>query len=201
MADIVTSSIAGEEYTHRTLWRCVAKQLEVARANPQGSWYFHLTAMLMGYLVFEAYLNYLGAKVAADTWATEREFFSKLPYRGSEGKLKKILELHGMSYPDKNVRPFASVVFLASLRDEIVHAKLHRDEFTRQHSVHAPAPRMKYWLEDKVNESQAERTLADVDSYLEALHASVVEQVGKGVLTPFALKGSTILASGSTYAS
>lgn len=196
--DTVITTYSGEEYTHRVIWRCVEKQLYVARSIPVGSWYYHLTAMVLGYFVFEAYLNYLGETLDKDTWANEREFFSKEPYRGTEGKLKKVLELYGLSYPNKNKRPFASVVLLGALRDEVVHATPHRTGFTVSHSVRAESPRAKRWLENQVNKTRAERTIADLDEFLEEIHALLVAKAEKNVLTPFALKGSTVIGVGST---
>ena len=201
MTDIVTSTYNGEEYTHRVLWRTVQKQLEVARSSPVGSKYFHLTAMVLGYFVFEAYINYLGEALDKGTWANEREFFSKEPYRGTEGKLKRILELFDLPYPNKNKRPFASVVQLGALRDEVVHAKPFRTEFTITHSVRSERPWAKGWLENEVNETQAERTIADLDKFLEEIHALLVAKTENNELTLFALKGSTALGIGSTTAS
>lgn len=198
MTDTVTTTFSGEEYTHRVLWRCVQKQLEVTRSSPVGSWYYHLTAMVLGYFVFEAYMNYLGETLDKNTWINEREFFSKEPYRGTEGKLKKILELYGLPYPNKNMRPFASVVLLGALRDKVVHAAPYKTEFTVSHSVLADSPTARRWLENQVNETQAERTIADIDSYIEEVHASLVAKTDKNILTPFALKGSTVLGIGST---
>src|SRR3989304_5220155 len=99
MTGIASTRYSGGEYTHRFLWRCVQKQLEAARSGPEGSRYFHLSAMVPGYFVFEAYINYLGETLDKDTWQKEGAFFSKEPYRGTEGKLKKLLELYDLPYP------------------------------------------------------------------------------------------------------
>ena len=50
--------------------------------------YFHISAMLLAYLTYEAYINFLGDRFASETWRDEKEFFSKKPYQGLEGKLK-----------------------------------------------------------------------------------------------------------------
>ena len=165
MTGIASTRYSGGEYTHRFLWRCVQKQLEAARSGPEGSRYFHLSAMVPGYFVFEAYINYLGETLDKDTWQKEREFFSKEPYRGTEGKLKKLLELYDLPYPKKSERPFASVIQIGALRDKIVHSKPYKKEFTVLHSVQAPSPEAKRWLEDEVNETQAERAIADLDQF------------------------------------
>ncbi len=52
--------------------------------------YFDLSAMLMAYLTYEAYLNFLGTRVTPSDWENEREFFRKAPYKGTEGKLKRM---------------------------------------------------------------------------------------------------------------
>lgn len=61
----------GENITHRVLWQCCLRQLEIARKTERGRKYFDLTAMLMAYFAYEAYLNFVGSRVAPADWANK----------------------------------------------------------------------------------------------------------------------------------
>ena len=46
-----------------------------------------MSSMLLAYLTYEAYINFLGDRFASDVWKNEKAFFAKKPYYGLEGKL------------------------------------------------------------------------------------------------------------------
>ena len=168
--DIITTKIDHTTYTHRVLWTGVQHQLEQANSEEKGSWHFWLSAMIMGYMVYEAYLNYVGDELAPEIWQKEREHFSSPPHKGSEGKLRFLLERYNMPFPDKNKRPFASVYALKDIRDEIVHAKPYKTKYTTTHPADSFPPMSKEWLENKVNKAQATRLLNDLEQFLEETH-------------------------------
>ena len=66
---------------HRLLWECCLRQSEVAeiaRKDKSGPLYFELSAMLMAYFTYEAYLNFLGERVAPEAWKDERTYFTEV---------------------------------------------------------------------------------------------------------------------------
>ena len=196
----VRTSASGENYTHRILWVCAQKQLEVAKAEPPGNWYFRLTAMLMAYFTYEAYLNFLGDRIDKDTWAKEKVFFSKHPYRGTEGKLLKLQEVLGMPPAQSGSRPYATISELASLRNTVAHGKPEQFTIGVQHSSNRQPSNMKPWLRDRVTRPNAERAFIDVEQFVNAMHAQAVEKVGSSVVQPHALRGSLAFSLGTTTA-
>lgn len=126
MPNDAVTSIEGEHFLHRTLWEVVLRQMEHASNNPAGAFYDHLVAMVFALHTLEAYLNYCGEKLAPDIWANEREYFRREPYRGFDGKVRKVLQLAGLTEPPRNTRPYSSVWLLKNLRDLIAHAKTER---------------------------------------------------------------------------
>lgn len=198
MPNLVVTHMQHQTHTHRVLWECVRRQIEKAQETQEGSWYFWLSAMVIGYMVFEAYLNYVGEEVAPDVWQKERTFFSRSPYKGTEGKLKFLLERYGIAQLEKSARPYASVIALKTIRDEIAHAKPHRVEQSVTHPQDVMPPFTKEWLEDQVNEKEAMQLLNDLDIFLEDIHAGFIKSEDGHLLWPHALKGALGGGSSST---
>jgi len=115
--------IEGERFLQKDLWRVVERQLEHATLVPTGAFYDDLVAMVFALHALEAYLNFVGERIAPDIWKDEREYFRKTPYRGFDGKVRKVLELSGLAEPSRDVRPYSTVWLLKDLRDLIAHAK------------------------------------------------------------------------------
>jgi hypothetical protein len=122
------TSIEGEVFLHKELWRVVNRQIERAETNPVGAFYDDLVAMVFAFHTLEAYLNCAGERIAPEFWKDERVHFRST---GFAGKLRKILELCNVPEPDKNTRPYSTVWQLKILRDRIAHARPERfsDDF------------------------------------------------------------------------
>jgi hypothetical protein len=93
--------------------------------------------MVFAFHTVEAYLNYVGGKLAPEIWPNERKCFSKVPYCGFEGKLRKVMELVGLEWEvEAAKRPLQTILELKNLRDKIAHGKseklvgevLHRND-------------------------------------------------------------------------
>ncbi len=172
------TEIEGESLTHRILWQCCILQMEIARNQPKGAMYFHLTAMLTAYLTYEAYLNYVGERVAPSEWANEKEFFNKDPYKGIEGKLKKIAEVCGITNINKGVRPYQTITTLGDLRDCVVHGKPDKFKVKSEHprdieqSLHGHDQ-----LTQLVSPEKSERAIHDIEEFVEFLHQQARKHV------------------------
>ena len=195
---LLETTMQGEAFTHRILWSACQRQLAVARAETRGSWYFHLTAMLMCFMAFEAYVNFLGTKLAPDLWVDERTNFRTGKYSGTSGKLLKLCEMQGVQFPDKGVRPYQSVATLKRLRDLIAHGKPDEVELTVTHPEGEEPPGITYTLHSFVSEEQAEQTISDVSGLMESLHAQFVARAGSDMIFSRALEGALAMSTGST---
>jgi hypothetical protein len=108
--------ITGQGFSHQYLWNCATTLLTQPETKSPKDMHFEMAGMVMAYFTFEAYLNFVGSSVEPAAWKDERNFFSKRPYRGTEGKLKFLCEKYQIKLnPDK--RPCLTVREAGRLRD------------------------------------------------------------------------------------
>ena len=152
--------------------------------------------MLMGFMTYEAYVNFLGVKLQPELWENERTTFRTAPYKGTNGKLLKLCELHNIPFPDKDRRPFQSVTTLNSLRDLVAHGKPEEFELKVRHAQGSNPALIKSSLDNFVSGEKAERAIADLKELIESLHAAFVAEEGIDLLLPLALDGSLAMSIG-----
>jgi hypothetical protein len=114
------TTVDGERFIHNILWIVVQRQIEHAKEKPQGAYYDCLAAMVFASHALEAYLNFVGERLAPVFWKDEREYFRRT---GFAGKVRKILELCGIPEPDKDNRPYCTIWQLKKLRDSMLTRK------------------------------------------------------------------------------
>jgi hypothetical protein len=120
-------------------------------------------------LTYEAYLNFAGIRLDPDAWRNEREFFSKDPYRGTEGKLKRIEEKLRIEI-DKGQRPYQSIKALERLRNYLVHGKPDIYAFVTDLKDGEEPDMFPLQIYDLVTRERAERALEDTEEFIEYLH-------------------------------
>jgi hypothetical protein len=176
---MTTEEHYGIQYTHRLLWQVVEDQAEIARTRERDWFGPSLVAMVFAFHTIEAYTNFAGEVVAPDIWAKERDYFRNQPYRGWDGKMRKLLELVAIEWrPD--TRPFSTVVRLKTLRDAIAHGKAERF-FQATHPL--PVDDGMPWLPTSTIRGLVtprpvlEETLADVRALLDEIHIRVAPLV------------------------
>jgi hypothetical protein len=104
--------------------------LQNAERNEKGAFYDYLPAMVFSALTFEAYLNFVGEKLAPSFWKKERDHFRKT---GLPGRTRKVLELCGMPEPDMTIEPYSTIWELKKLRDVISHGESVSLSIMREH--------------------------------------------------------------------
>jgi hypothetical protein len=138
---MLKTTFDGEEIVHRLLWTIVKEQAEETEKRAEGWFYPGIVARVFAYHTIEAYLNYVGERIAPEIWEDEWNYFRKDPYRGAVGKLRKVMDLVGMSWtPDD--RPLKTVLALKEVRDLIAHGKPEklRGEVIHPLDTQAPYP-------------------------------------------------------------
>ena len=121
--------IRGEVFVHKYLWHVVTRIVDNNEESGTASFYDDLVVMVFAFHALEAYINYAGEILSPELWKTERDYFSKNPYKGFDGKIRKLFELCKINEPSRLERPYSSVWKLKSLRDSIAHAKLEKKTY------------------------------------------------------------------------
>lgn len=117
---VTKKNVEEEIYTHEYLWRTSTYLL--ARAGEQGADYRQfIPALLMTFLAYEAFINFLGHVLAPDLWADERNQFKG---KGLEGKLEAIVKRLPSFKWEKGAMPYQAVRALEEYRDMVSHGKV-----------------------------------------------------------------------------
>jgi hypothetical protein len=156
--------------------------------------------MLMAYFAYEAYLNLVGPRIDKEAWKNERDFFSKPPYRGTQGKLDRICEKIRIDI-DRGRRPYQTIRELGRLRDSLAHGKLEAYAFEVEvEKGKEPDMFRDIQIYKMVTREKADRALKDTEEFIEYLHARIMEKCKDD---DFLYKGKALgfplaLASGGT---
>ena len=188
---------SGEEYVHRDVWRVVKRQIAYAEANPKGALLDDLVALVFASHALEGYVNFLGAKVAPDLWAKERDQFKQ---EGLDRKLAALHERCGLAPLEKGRRPYSTVRELKRLRDCIAHPKTIVSPSRQTEYVEGKEPPLfePGYLERVVSRERAVRAMEDVKAIADRLHEAAMARFPDKGLTPGALEGIMSLRSTSS---
>ena len=168
------TTFEGEHLIYQQLWVVVQRQADHAAVKRTGVFWDHLVGMVFAFHTLEAYLNFVGEKLAPDIWNREREFFSKKPYQGFDGKLRMVLELISMPEPDWGRRPHSVVRTLKKLRDYIAHGKTEKFSYAIKHArddVAMPRPTK---LARMVSPTQYSSAIQDVEQFVRQIHKAAL---------------------------
>lgn len=192
----------GEALPHRFLWEIVEEQAKLASDREREWSKPALVAMVFAFHTVEAYLNFVGERLAPEVWRDERNYFRREPYRGWDGKLRKVMELVGMPCPDLVKRPLKTILELRELRDLIAHPK--PEKLTREivHDDGTEAPSLVSTLRSKFTpKDRLTRAVHDVEQFLNRVHALAAPKVNDSWFGSEALRGPHQYSSGTTTVS
>lgn len=115
-----------EIFTHEHLWRSGEVLLRAAEKKEEGSYYYLLSALLMSFLAYEAFINFCGYALFPQLWKDEKTNFKG---KGIEAKLETITgELKTFMW-EKGSRPYQTIKNLESFRDLVAHGKVQASEY------------------------------------------------------------------------
>jgi hypothetical protein len=189
----------GQTFPHRLLWEIVEEQARFAGAREREWSKPALVAMVFAFHTVEAYLNFAGDHLAPEIWQDERNYFRKEPYRGWDGKLRKVMELVGMPWPEPIERPLKTILELRELRDLIAHPKPEKLTSEILHVEGTEAPflvstlRSKFTPKDKLT-----RAVHDVEQFLNHIHGLAAPKVDDIWFGSEALRGPDEHSWGTT---
>lgn len=174
---MLKTTYEGEELIHRHLWDIVEAEANLALERETGWFNPSLVAMVFAFHTVEAYLNFVGERLAPQIWQDERSYFRKEPYRGWEGKLRKVLELVGLHWSPEE-RPLKTVLGLRDLRDTIAHGKSEKLKGEILHSQNTESPFPISRLTSLIiPKEKLTRILPDVEQFLNQIHTRAVQSV------------------------
>jgi hypothetical protein len=178
----------------------VTEQAKVAAERPEESFGPSVVAQVFAYHTVEAYLNYVGERIAPEIWKDERNYFRNEPWRGAEGKLKRVLSLVGILWEPES-RHLKSILELKEIRDLIAHGKAQKLQAAIVHSIETeplqPTSRLRGFVTDKI---KLALLIADVVEFLDDIqkHAKPMLKVDDVWFGDEALKGPPWHMSGVT---
>lgn len=183
------TTIEGELYIHKELWRIAERQVKRASRKHRYAFYDDLTALVFIFLSFEGYLNYIGEKLAPELWKEERK---KL--RTVDDKAKKIFDLCSVPEPNKEDKPYKSVWLLRDLRDRIVHSKPSKETFSGfyEHSSETDLSLPSLYispLEDLITHSKVLEAKSDIKKVVCFIHQAAKESFKNLYFEPDPLGG------------
>ena len=164
------TTLRGERYIHRILWATVAKMLKNADREEPGWGHDTLAAMVFAAQAFEAYLNYVGSRLDPALWKNEQNYFQKEPYRGFNGKVRKVFEMVGLHEPSRDIKPYSTIVALKDLRDFIAHGQVLPID---QKVLHGPDDRvgmLPWFFDERVSREKSVDAVKDVEAVAQLIH-------------------------------
>jgi len=127
----MTKSVSVEEeiYTHEFLWRSSSLLLEKAKAEEEAAYKLLIPSLLVGFLAFEAFINFCGFVLLPKIWEEEKKHFKG---KGIEGKLEVIVkELPTFSW-QKGQHPYQAIKKLEGFRDMVAHGKVKATKYVAE---------------------------------------------------------------------
>lgn len=159
-----------ETYNHRIVWSAAQRNLQFVTPPNKDAKFFALASMLLSILAFEGYLNWLGSRIAPETWKDERRFFSRGGFRGTLGKYRFLVRRLKLPAPDPSQGAFQTAKHLLKLRDAIVHPKPEAGKKRVKFKEGRFPPRYQSKLEKEVSPDAATRARDHLEKLAEELH-------------------------------
>jgi hypothetical protein len=164
-----------EIYTHEYLWRMASAVFTEAKVKEKQADYFTLTALLMYYSAFEAFINFCGYILLPEVWADERNYF-KGKDSGTDAKIAKLQEKLPDFVWQKGKRPYHTIHNLKTLRDSMVHGKVQASSYETVFRGDGMHIKWKLSWNTFVSTQKAESAIQDIKAFCETLRESMRKQ-------------------------
>ncbi|MBE3099862.1 MAG: hypothetical protein IMZ44_22320 [Planctomycetes bacterium] len=186
-------SVKEEIYTHEYLWRSSSLLLEKAKAEDEAAYKLLIPSLLMGFLAFEAFVNFCGFVLLPEKWKEEKKNFKG---EGIEGKLKAIKkELPGFSW-QKGRRPYQTIKNLERFRDIIAHGMVMATGYVAEQQEDGSHFRFKHPWDCYMSVRAIEAARADIKSFCQSLLVEMRKVSGHQHLIFEAFEGGLANAEG-----
>jgi hypothetical protein len=186
-------SVKEEIYTHEYLWRSSSLLLEKAKVEDEAAYKLLIPSLLMGFLAFEAFVNFCGFVLLPEKWKEEKKNFKG---EGIEGKLKAIKkELPDFSW-QKGRRPYQTIKKMERFRDIVAHGMVMATGYVAEQQEHGRHFRFTHDWDIYMSVEAVEEARADIKSFCQCLVVEMRKVSDHLHLIPDAFEGSLANAKG-----
>ena len=188
--------VSEEVYTHEFLWRA-AETLHKHASLDRRDFYYRLSALMMAYLAFEAFINFIGEIICPGLWTNEKDAF-----RGKgdaiEAKIDAIVrELPGYEWR-KGESPYQDVKRLKRFRDVIAHGKVIRSEYVAFPNDKEINFRWTHEWDEFIELEQVARSMRSVKTFSQSLLIEARKHSDEPHLVFDAFEGALASAEGTS---
>jgi len=188
-------SVKEEIYTHEFLWRSSSLLLEKAKAEEEAAYKLLIPSLLVGFLAFEAFVNFCGFVLRPEIWEEEKERFKG---KGIEGKLEVIMgKLPTFSW-QKGQHPYQAIKKLEGFRDMVVHGKVKATEYVAEAQEGGRHFRFTHDWDIYMSVEKVEGLRADIKAFCQSLLVEMRKVSDHLHLICDAFEGSLADAEGSS---
>lgn len=183
-----------EIYAHEYLWRSSTFLLEKAKAEKE-TFHLLLPSLLMGFLAFEAFVNFCGVVLRPELWKEEKKNFK---WKGIEGKLEAIAEKAPTFSWQKGQGPYQKIKRLEAFRDIVAHAKVVANQYDAEQKEGGRHFQYNHPWDEYLSVSAVEEARVDIKSFCESLRVEMCKVSDHPHLLYDAFEGVLAHANGSS---
>ena len=154
-----------EIYAHEYLWRSSTFLLEKAKAEKE-TFHLLLPSLLMGFLAFEAFVNFCGFVLRPELWKEEKKHFKG---KGIEEKLEELLEKLPTFSWQKGRCPYQTIKGLEAFRDSVAHGKVVGEKYVAEQQEGGRHFRYNHPWDEYMSVSAVEKARAAIKSFCQSL--------------------------------
>ena len=206
--------VESQYFPHKFLWKVCNMMFEEGNKNniKDEKEKFYMTSLLMAFLSYEGYINYLGENIAPEIWEDEQNFFTRQNnYPGIKGKLKFLLEKIGEEMPDEEEVQYSTILKLKKFRDTLSHIKPYKCEISANDDIDEKLfyfqTNLQQYIEQFCTKDNTECVIINVENFIECLHKKAKNYINSkngchikvnGWFHGYALKGFNSINVGRT---
>jgi hypothetical protein len=169
---MLRTTVRGETCLYQMLWRVVQRQIGHAAERPKEPFDDHrLVIMVFAFHTLEAYLNFVGERLAPELWDNER---TEKSIRSFPGKMRKVLEICNIADPDRNGRPYSTVWKLKNLRDMVSHGKIEKFREIVDYTADGTLQRYETPLDQILTPENARVAHDDILEFIGIIHSAAL---------------------------
>ncbi len=178
-----------EIYTHEYLWRSSSTLLN--QNDPDLSYHHLLPALLLSFMAFEAFINFLGIVLLPNLWKDEKTNFKG---KGIEGKINEIVSMLPQFTWKKGQYPYQRIKQLEAFRGLVAHGNVNSHEYMAAREDDGTHFQFQHAWDSYLTKSSITKSREDIRNFCQSLLIEARNVSDHPHLTFDAFEGS--LASG-----